>query len=232
MVDWNKPYREERSKWRRIKDRFVAPSEGVTNGDSHDHSGGDGAQINHTTLSTIGTNTHAQIDTHIADTNDPHNVTWAQVDKTTSSIADITTKSHTALTDIGTNTHAQIDTHLAAASPHSNHAIVGTFTDATASRALNTTYTNSDASRSILVVATVRCAISLAGGNAYVQAKSDSSTPPTTVVSGLVGIEAGLLSEDNSFTISFLIAPSMKYRIDASATNGTCVLGKWFEVTL
>jgi hypothetical protein len=43
----------------------------VTNGDSHDHSGGDGAQINHTTLSNIGTNTHAQVDTHIAAAN-PH----------------------------------------------------------------------------------------------------------------------------------------------------------------
>lgn len=38
--------------------------------------------------------------------------TWAQVDKTTSDIADITTKSHTSLSDIGTNTHAQIDTHI------------------------------------------------------------------------------------------------------------------------
>lgn len=53
--------------------------------------------------------------------------TWAQIDKTTSSIADITTKSHTALSDKGTNTHAQIDTavsnsvsHLANTSnPHS-----------------------------------------------------------------------------------------------------------------
>ena len=39
---------------------------GVTNGNTHDHSGGDGAQINHTTLSNIGTNTHAQIDTAVS----------------------------------------------------------------------------------------------------------------------------------------------------------------------
>jgi hypothetical protein len=51
----------------------------VTNGDSHDHNGGDGAQINHTTLSNIGTNTHAQIDTHIASTLNPHSVTATQV---------------------------------------------------------------------------------------------------------------------------------------------------------
>ena len=45
---------------------YAAISKGVTNGDTHDHSGGDGAQINHTTLSNIGTNTHAQVDTFIA----------------------------------------------------------------------------------------------------------------------------------------------------------------------
>lgn len=39
--------------------------------------------------------------------------TWSQINKTTSNIADITTKSHTSLTDIGTNTHAQIDTFIA-----------------------------------------------------------------------------------------------------------------------
>lgn len=41
---------------------FALVANGVTNGDSHDHSGGDGAQINHTTLSNIGTFTHAQLD--------------------------------------------------------------------------------------------------------------------------------------------------------------------------
>ncbi len=44
--------------------------------------------------------------------------TWAQIDKTTSSLADITTRSHTALTDIGTNTHGQIDTHLGLTNAH------------------------------------------------------------------------------------------------------------------
>lgn len=65
----------------------AAPAaEGVTNGNSHDHSGGDGAQINHTTLSNIGTNTHAQIDTHVGSTTNPHTTTDANL-----STSDVTT---------------------------------------------------------------------------------------------------------------------------------------------
>ena len=44
---------------------FAPIAKGVTNGDTHDHSGGDGAQVNHTTLSNIGTNTHATVDNFI-----------------------------------------------------------------------------------------------------------------------------------------------------------------------
>lgn len=45
--------------------------------------------------------------------------TWANIDKTTSDIADLTTKSHTSLSDIGTNTHAQIDTYISTTAPSS-----------------------------------------------------------------------------------------------------------------
>ncbi|MBA7576184.1 hypothetical protein ES708_18021 [subsurface metagenome] len=48
-----------------FSDATYAPAaEGVTNGDSHDHTGGAGAQIDHTDLSSIGANTHAAIDGH------------------------------------------------------------------------------------------------------------------------------------------------------------------------
>jgi hypothetical protein len=70
----------------------LAPAaKGVTNGDTHDHSGGDGAQINHTTLSNIGTKTHATLDSHVDSTSNPHGTTAAQVG------ADITTaRAHAA----------------------------------------------------------------------------------------------------------------------------------------
>ena len=41
---------------------------GVTNGDTHNHAGGDGAQVDHTGLLNIGVNTHTQVDAHLADT--------------------------------------------------------------------------------------------------------------------------------------------------------------------
>lgn len=50
--------------------------------------------------------------------------TWAQINKSTSNIADITTKSHTALTDIGSNTHAQIDTFISSKGANSGLAML------------------------------------------------------------------------------------------------------------
>ncbi len=102
--------------------------------------------------------------------------------------------------------------------------------DVTVSRALNTTYSNNDAVRTLHVTATVRCAISLDGGNAYIQGKAEvTAGDPAAVASGIVGIEAGLLNEDNSYEVNFYVMPGEKYRIDSSTTDGTVTLGKWFE---
>ena len=86
-------------------DTIYAPiAKGVTNGDSHDHSGGDGAQINHTTLSNIGSNSHSTIDTHISSTSNPHQVDYADVsgqdagtDVTAAELEELTDGSSTTL---------------------------------------------------------------------------------------------------------------------------------------
>jgi hypothetical protein len=61
---------------------FATSDKGVTNGDSHDHNGGDGAQIDHVNLANKGTNTHTQIDTHLGLTNTAHGATNANTANT------------------------------------------------------------------------------------------------------------------------------------------------------
>ena len=71
---------------------FAGIATGVTNGDTHDHSGGDGGTISHLSLSNIGSSNHAAIDAHVL------GARWTSVPKT----ADETIQSDTALS---TDTH-------------------------------------------------------------------------------------------------------------------------------
>lgn len=109
-----------------------------------------------------------------------------------------------------------------------------TTTDQTASRALNTTYTNPYADRSILVVVSVQCVATSAGGQARAQGKSDTSTPPTTAASGGIGIAAGILNDDNIFQMTFVVpaGTTQNYRVDKTEVNGTVTLNRWFEFVL
>lgn len=69
---------------------YAPAAEGVTNGNTHDHNGGDGGTIDHVNLANKGTNTHAQIDTHIASTSNPHSVTAAQAGALANVVEDTT----------------------------------------------------------------------------------------------------------------------------------------------
>lgn len=104
-------------------------------------------------------------------------------------------------------------------------------TPTTPTRALATTYTNSSTS-TLLVHLTIRCAITVAGGEAYAQALMDTAAPPTTPATGLVGIQVGLVDEDNTFQMVFLVNPGGTYRVNSTATDGSVTLGTWFEYEL
>jgi len=85
----------------------------ITTGHSHD--GTDSTRVSYTNLVNVPSEFIPA--THGSSAHTGTIGTWADIDKTTSSIADITTKSHTALSDIGTNTHSAIDTFIGTTVP-------------------------------------------------------------------------------------------------------------------
>ncbi len=72
----------------------------------------------HTLLSNIGTNTHAQIDTHISNTSNPHSVTKTQiglsnVDNTSDLSKPISTATQTALNNKSDTSHTHVASNIA-----------------------------------------------------------------------------------------------------------------------
>ena len=114
---------------------------------------------------------------------------------------------------------------------HSNKEIIPV--DQTASRAIDgTVYTNT-ASSNIFITVSARCIIDTAADVANIQAFSDTAADPTTTASGIAGIEGGLLGEDVSAQISFIVRPYNKYKVVTTISAGcSATIGKWFETIL
>lgn len=92
---------------------YAPIAKGVTFGDSHAHVGGAGGTVDHINLANKGTNTHAQIDTHIASVANPHSVTKAQVglsdvDNTSDANKPISTATQTALDGKAASVHTHV----------------------------------------------------------------------------------------------------------------------------
>lgn len=100
----------------------------------------------------------------------------------------------------------------------------------TATRALNTTYTNFDKTRSLMVFASIGCFGGAAGGFAGANLLTDTATPPVTIMSS-IGLSPGLINEVNEFELFGIIRPQFNYRIGTTTTGtGALAIGRWIEV--
>ena len=93
---------------------YATAAQGVTNGDSHDHDGGDGGQIDHTKLSNIGSNSHGTIDTHLGAAN-PHSGSAASgANSDITSLSGLTTPLSVAQGGTGATTESDARSNLGA----------------------------------------------------------------------------------------------------------------------
>ena len=118
-------------------DRITAGTNLSWDGDTLNSTGGGYPQsdIDHVNIQSIGVNTHAQIDTHIADSDihfvqsdidhvnlqnigvNTHPQIDSHIDDTDIHFTEVSID-HTSISNIGSNTHAQIDTHIADSDIH------------------------------------------------------------------------------------------------------------------
>jgi hypothetical protein len=93
----------------------VGSNTNVLTADSASPNGLSWAQVDHVNLASIGTNTHAQIDTHIASTSNPHSTTFAQVNPM-SAKGDLISYTGSAVSVVGVGTNNFVLTANSAAS--------------------------------------------------------------------------------------------------------------------
>src|SRR3990167_2978567 len=164
--------------------------------------------------------------------------TWAQINKTASDIADVTTKSHASLSDIGTNTHAQIDTHMASGSIHFSKPVIigdggtGQTTQTAAFDALTPTTTKGD-----IIVENGTNAVRLAVGtnNNILTADSTAATgikwaagTAKTIFSN-VNLQT-TITDDTTRYISISGKASLETAIEAHHKARMPVAGTWKNV--
>lgn len=101
----------------------------------------------------------------------------------------------------------------------------------TALRALDSTFTNSDQTRSLMVMVTVRCTLTAANGTATLQLNADTASPPVTIVAGVIGFTGvGLNGESMQLQLVGIVQPGLNYRAVTVTANGTVTLNNWFEM--
>lgn len=94
-------------------------------------------------------------------------------------------------------------------------------------------YANPNSAKSIIIMASVRCAVSVLHGHAYVTGNTDTNANPTTIYT-IVGTEDGLAGQDVTVSVIFTVpaGTTYNYKIAALTSNGTCTLKYWFEIVL
>jgi photosystem II stability/assembly factor-like uncharacterized protein len=100
----------------------------------------------------------------------------------------------------------------------------------TASRALDfASYTNTDATRSLMISVYAAFLMTAGGGTAEMQALADTAAPPVTPISDNVGIVGGLNAQSNRISLVAVVRPGFNYRVVTTTANGTVTLLSWFE---
>lgn len=108
-----------------------------------------------------------------------------------------------------------------------------TITDQTANRSIDETYVNPSDTQSILVMANLLFDTTGGGRSISVQAKGDTNSPPTTPLSGEVGVTDTTNDVIYALQICFVVpaGSTQRYRLERVLTAGVATLQSWFEYT-